>query len=156
PLLSEATPHIGHFQIRNRGTVGGSLAHADPAAEYPAVALALDATIHVAGPSGTQTMAADAFFLGTWPPALASAEMVTGMEVAPWGPGSGFAVEEVARRHGDFAVAGVACGVQVQGGRVTRCAVALFGVDATPIRASDAEHAVVDLAIGDVEPHEVA
>jgi carbon-monoxide dehydrogenase medium subunit len=156
PLLSEATPHIGHFQIRNRGTVGGSLAHADPAAEYPAVALALDATIHVAGPSGTRTMAAADFFLGTWTTALDSAEIVTGMEMTPWGPGSGFAVEEVARRHGDFAVAGVACGVQIQGARVARCAVALFGVDATPIRAHDAEQAVVDLAIGDVDPQEVA
>jgi carbon-monoxide dehydrogenase medium subunit len=156
PLLAEATPHIGHFQIRDRGTVGGSIAHADPAAEYPAVALALDATVHVAGPSGARPILAGDFFLGTWTTALEPAEIVSGIEVLPWGPGSGFAVEEVARRHGDFAIAGVACGVQVRAGRVERCAVALFGVDSTPLRAGEAEDAVVGTAVGDVDLDAVA
>jgi carbon-monoxide dehydrogenase medium subunit len=156
PLFAEATPHIGHFQIRNRGTVGGSIAHADPAAEYPAVALALDATVHVAGPSGTRAIAAGDFFLGTWTTALEPAEIVTAIEVLPWGPGSGFAVEEVARRHGDFAIAGVACGVQARAGRIERCALALFGVDSTPVRAGAAEDAIVGTAVGDVDLDAVA
>jgi aerobic carbon-monoxide dehydrogenase medium subunit len=143
PLLAAATPLIGHFQIRNRGTVGGSIAHADPAAEYPAVALALGAEIDVAGPAGGRTVPADELFAGTWETALAQDEVLVGVRFPVWGERSGFAVEEVARRHGDFAIAGCACGVQVEDGQIGRAAISLFGVASTPVRAEAAERALV-------------
>ena len=143
PLLAAATPLIGHFQIRNRGTLGGSIAHADPAAEYPAVALALDAEIDVVGPGGARTVPAATFFEGTWETVLALDEVVVAVRFPVWGGSSGFAVEEVARRHGDFAIAGCACGVQIGDGRIGRAAIALFGVASTPVRAEVAERALV-------------
>ena len=143
PLLSKALPHIGHFQIRNRGTVGGSIAHADPASELPAVALALDATIEAAGPGGTRKIAAADFFVSTWQTALADDEILSAVEFPVWGPGSGFAVEELTRRHGDFALAGAVVGVQVSGDTVTKATIGLFGVGPTPLRASAAEAALL-------------
>ena len=143
PLLAVATPLIGHFQIRNRGTLGGSIAHADPAAEYPAVALALDAEIDVVGPGGARTVPAATFFEGIWDTALALDEVVVAVRFPVWGGTSGFAVEEVARRHGDFAIAGCACGVQIGDGEIRRAAIALFGVASTPVRAEAAERALV-------------
>ena len=154
PLLARATPLIGHFQIRNRGTVGGSIAHADPAAEYPAVALALDAEIEAQGPSGTRTIPAVDFFAGTWTTVLEPEEILTAVRLPTWGPGSGFAVEEMARRHGDFAIAGVVCGVQVRGGLVARAAVALLGMGFTPMRASTAEAALLGQAAEEVDVDE--
>jgi carbon-monoxide dehydrogenase medium subunit len=155
PLLTKATPLIGHFQIRNRGTLGGSVAHADPAAEYPAVALALDAEIEAQGPGGTRTIAAADFFAGTWTTVLESEEVLTAVRFPTWGPGSGFAVEEMARRHGDFAIAGTVCGVQVHGGTVTRAAIALLGMDSAPRRAEAAEAALVGLGAGEIDAEEV-
>jgi carbon-monoxide dehydrogenase medium subunit len=143
PLLAAATPLIGHFQIRNRGTLGGSLAHADPAAEYPAVALALDAELVGTGAGGERTVPAAGFFTGTWETALAPDEVLTSVRFPVWGAPSGFAVEEVARRHGDFALAGCACGVQLDDGHIARAAIALFGVGPTAVRAEEAETAVV-------------
>ena len=110
-LVARALPHIGHFQIRNRGTVGGSIAHADPASELPAVALALDATIEAAGPGGNRDIAAADFFQGTWQTALDDGEILTGVRFPVWDGASGFAVEEVTRRHGDFAICGAVVGV---------------------------------------------
>ena len=143
PLLARALPHIGHFQIRNRGTVGGSIAHADPASELPAVALALDATIEAAGPGGTRTIAASDFFVSTWQTALADDEILSAVQFPVWGPGSGFAVEELTRRHGDFALVGAVVGVQVSGASVTKASIGLFGVGPTPLRAADAEAALL-------------
>jgi carbon-monoxide dehydrogenase medium subunit len=142
PLLGLALPHIGHFQIRNRGTVGGSIAHADPASELPAVALALDAELEVAGPKGSRRVPATDFFQGTWTTSLGEDEILAAVHFPTWSGASGFAVEELARRHGDFAIAGAAVGVQVTGGRISRAAVALFGMDSTPIRAAAAEAAL--------------
>src|SRR4051794_39389758 len=151
PLLAAATPLIGHFQIRSRGTLGGSIAHADPAAEYPAIALALDAKLDVAAPSGRRTIDAGEFFLGTWMTALDADEILIAVRFPLWPSGSGFAVEEVARRHGDFAIAGAVAGVQVDDGRVARSAVALFGMGSTPLRASSAEAALVGSPAGTVD-----
>lgn len=143
PLLARATPLIGHRQIRNRGTVGGSLAHADPAAEYPAVALALDAELEALSPRGARTVAAADFFTGIWDTALADDEILTGVRFPVWSGRCGFAVHELARRHGDFAVAGAAVAVEVGGDdRVTRAAIALIGMGSTPVRAAAAEAAV--------------
>ena len=147
PLLAKALPHIGHFQIRNRGTIGGSIAHADPSAELPAVALALDATLYVAGPDGQRQIAAEDFFVSTFMTTLDDAEIVTAVEIPVWGPGSGFAVEEIARRHGDFALVGALGGVQVENGSITRAALSMFGVDTTPVRCAAAEAALVGTAI---------
>jgi len=151
PLLAAATPLIGHFQIRSRGTVGGSIAHADPAAEYPAVALALDAELEIAGGSGTRTVAARDFFLGTWDTVLEPDEILASVTFPRWGSGSGFAVEEVARRHGDFAIAGAAVGVRVQQGKIEQATIALFGMGPTPLRATEAEQSLVGLEASSVD-----
>jgi len=166
PLLAEATGHIGHFQIRNRGTIGGSVAHADPAAEYPAVVLALDAEMEAVNRTGRRRIPAAEFFQGTWATALDADELLVSVRIPVWGERAGFAVEEIASRAGDFALAGVACGVQLgSDGTVKRAAIGLIGMASTPIRASAAEAALTGatpdaadlveisrLAVADVEP----
>lgn len=147
PLMAAALPHIGHFQIRNRGTIGGSIAHADPAAELPAVAMALDATLEIVGPDGVRRIPASEFFVSTFMTALDDSELVAAVEFPVWGPGCGFAVDEMARRHGDFAIVGAMCGVQVDGGNITRAAISMFGVDSTPVRCSGAETGLVGAAV---------
>lgn len=144
PLVSKALPLIGHFQIRNRGTVGGSIAHADPASELPAVALALGATLEAAGANGTRRIAASDFFISTWETSLAENEILSAIEFPIWTGRCGFAVDEIARRHGDFALVGAAVGIQLDAGnKISKAAIALFGVGATPIRAHDAEAALL-------------
>ncbi|MCK9928496.1 FAD binding domain-containing protein, partial [Frankia sp. Mgl5] len=106
PLLARATALIGHAQIRNRGTLGGSIAHADPAAEYPAVALALDAELEAASPRGRRVIPAAEFFTGLWSTVLEPDELLVGVRFPVWTGRCGFAVREFARRHGDFAMAG--------------------------------------------------
>jgi aerobic carbon-monoxide dehydrogenase medium subunit len=144
PLLSRATAKVGHFQIRNRGTVGGSIAHADPAAEQPAVCLALDAVMEVSSTTGTREIPAASFFEGTWATTMELDELLTGVRFPVWSGRTGFAVEELSRRSGDFALVGVTCGVGLgDAGEVQRAAVALFGVGPTPVRAPAAEEALV-------------
>ena len=111
PLLAEAARHVGHAAIRNQGTLGGSLAHADPAAELPAALLALDARVRMTGPRGAREVAADAFFRGLLTTALEADEILTAIEIPAQPPGWGFV--ELARRPGDFALAGVAAAVRV-------------------------------------------
>src|SRR5688500_493207 len=137
PLLARATPYVGHFQIRSRGTVGGSIAHADPAAEYPAVALALDAGMEVlSSTSGRRTIAAGDFFDGLWSTTLAADEVLVGVTFPVWDGRCGFAVEELARRHGDFAIAGAVVAVELDADdRVGRCGLGLIGMGSTPERA---------------------
>jgi carbon-monoxide dehydrogenase medium subunit len=147
PLLARALPHIGHFQIRNRGTVGGSLAHADPASELPTVALTLGATFEAASVRGTREIAADDFFTGTWSTALADDEILVGTRFPVWAGRTGYGFAEVARRHGDFALAGVAAAVALDADdRITRVAVGMLGVGATPVRAGAAEAALLGTA----------
>jgi aerobic carbon-monoxide dehydrogenase medium subunit len=156
PLLARATPFIGHFQIRNRGTLGGSIAHADPAAEYPAVALALDATMEVVSAAGRRRIAARDFFEGFWTTAMKPDELLAGVTFPIWSGRCGFAVEELARRHGDFAIAGAAVGVALDADdRIGRCAVGLIGLGSTPERPEAAEAAVTGVRVADVDPHEV-
>jgi len=160
PLLARATPLIGHFQIRNRGTIGGSLAHAESAAEYPAVALALGAELHALSPRGTRVIPADGFFTGTWTTALEPDELLTGVTFPSWGDGDGgsarcgFAIEEFARRAGDFAIAGAVVALRVTGtageAQVARCAIGLFGLGPAPLRAAAAEAAVTGSAVAEV------
>ena len=157
PLLARALPRIGHFQIRNRGTVGGSTAHADPASELPAVALALDADLEVVGPAGARTIPASQFFLSMWTTALADDELLVAVRYPVWPGRSGFAVEEFARRPGDFAVAGAVCGVTVGADeRISRAAIGLFGMGATPVRATAAEEALVGRSARDADLDDIA
>jgi carbon-monoxide dehydrogenase medium subunit len=155
-LLARATPFIGHPQIRNRGTIGGSIAHADPAAEYPAVALALDATVHVVSPTGHRDIAARDLFDGLWSTTIEPDEVLIGVSFPVWGARSGFAVHELARRHGDFAIAGAAVGLQVDDdARVRRAAIGLLGLGSTPERAGAAEAELIGCPLADIEPAEV-
>jgi carbon-monoxide dehydrogenase medium subunit len=140
PLLSEALPWIGHPQNRNRGTIGGSIVHADPAAELPAVALALDATVEVMGSGGSRTVPAPTFFAGPFTTVLEPDEVVTGVRF-PAIEGSRAACLELAPRRGDFAVVGVAASVRFStgGALVDEVGLAAFGVAATPVRLKEAE-----------------
>lgn len=156
PLLAEATPLIGHFQIRNRGTLGGSLAHADPAAEYPAVAVALDAVMEAVSPRGQRSIPAAEFFAATWTTALDEDEVLTGITFPVWEGRCGFAVEELARRDGDFAVAGATVAVELDDReQVARAGIGLIGMGSTPRRASAAEAAAAGVAVGDVDATEL-
>ena len=141
PLLALAMPHVGHAAIRTRGTLGGSLALADPAAELPACAVALDATIRLEGRRGRRELAAADFFQGVYTTALAPVELVTEI-VVPRGTGWRVGLQEVARRHGDFALAGLAARARVEGGVVVDCRIVLFGVGSRPVRARGVEAAL--------------
>ena len=156
PLLARATPLIGHFQIRNRGTVGGSIAHADAAAEYPAVALALGARMEISSPRGERSVPADRFFTGLWSTVLAEDELLTGVTFPVRGERSGFAIEEFARRGGDFAVAGAAVAVDLDAaGRVARCGIGLFGLGRSALRARAAEEALTGSGAAGADAGEV-
>lgn len=147
PLLRRSTLFVGHFQIRNRATVGGSLAHADPAAEYPAVALALDAELVVRGPAGERTVRADEFFLGPFTTALAHGEILVEARFPAHAQTASF--KEVARRHGDFAIAAVAVSLEIGQGAVKKAGVGLAGVGGTAIKARAAEELLVGQPLGD-------
>ena len=156
PLLTLSTPHIGHFQIRTRGTLGGAIAHADPAAEYAAVALALDATMEATSSRGEREIPAAEFFTGLWETSLAADEILTAVRFPVWGGRCGFAVEEFARRHGDFAIAGATVAVQLDDDdRVARCGVGLLGLGSTPLRGTAAEVAVTGQPADAVTAEEV-
>jgi carbon-monoxide dehydrogenase medium subunit len=152
PLIARAMPHIGHPAIRNRGTFGGSIAFADPAAELPACLLALGAEIEITGPKGKRRVKADAFFKGLFETALKPREVLTAVRVpaADKNTRAGFA--ELARRHGDYAMVGLAASARAAGkGKESKLAdvrLAFFGVGATPVRAKKAEAA---LAGGGIE-----
>ena len=139
PLLRAATRLVGHPQIRNRGTVGGSIAHADPAAEYPAVALALDAQMRVAGPGGERVIEAADFFVTYLTTALEPSDVLTEVRMPLLPGGAGWSIVEIARRHGDFALAGAVVTLSVDSGSIKDPRVVLFGVGATPIRVREAE-----------------
>ncbi len=156
PLLTRATPFVGHFQIRNRGTLGGSIAHADAAGEYPAVALTLDAVMEVQSPRGRREIAAADFFAGLWETTMDPDEVLTGTRFPVWHGRSGFAVEEFSRRHGDFAIAGALVAVQLDDrDRVSRCAIGLLGMGSTVRRATAAEVAAVGRPVGELVPEEI-
>ena len=148
PLLAECAPLIGHPGTRNRGTVGGSIAHADPAAELPAALLALEATIVAVSSRGTREIPAGAFFSDLFTTALAPQELVTAVRIPAALPHSGWTCLELARRHGDFALVGVAAGVSLDGdGRCAEARLSLFGVGSTPVRAMASEALLQDNAL---------
>jgi aerobic carbon-monoxide dehydrogenase medium subunit len=142
PLIASALPHVGHSAIRARGTIGGSLALADPAAELPACAVALGATIRAGRRGGTRDIPADEFFRGIYTTALAPGEIVTEILVPRPAAGWRWGFDELARRHGDFALAGVAAGARVESGVVAESRLVFFGVGTRPVRARRAEAAL--------------
>jgi carbon-monoxide dehydrogenase medium subunit len=144
PVLSSAMTHVAHLAIRNRGTIGGSLAHADPAAELPMMALLLDAELRIASAAGERTLAARDFFLGALTVDLAASEIITEIVLPKMPPRTGWGFEEVARRHGDFALAAVAATLTVSGSTIEQAHIALTGVGPRALRATAAE----DLLIG--------
>jgi len=140
PLLQEAVRHIAHYQIRNSGTVGGSLAHADPAAEFPALAVACGAEISTVAANGSRTIAAEDFFLGPLVTVLEPDEIITGVSFPAWTGERRFGFQEFARRRGDFAIAGAIVHYDVDAsGRMADVHVGAFGLGDTPIRLQLAE-----------------
>jgi carbon-monoxide dehydrogenase medium subunit len=139
PLLKLAAPHIAHRAIRNRGTFGGSIAYADPAAEWPACTLALEAEFIAVGRGGERRIAAKEFFLGLFTTALKPGEILVAAEIPCCDLNESFAFDELARRHGDYAIVGLAGGAARVADRLTRVRLAYLGVGVTPVRARQTE-----------------
>ncbi len=150
PLLPAVISHIAHYQIRNRGTVGGSLAHADPAAELPGLAVTCDATIEIVGRDGPREIPASALFVGALSTSLAAGDLIVGMRLPPWRDGRRWAFEEFALRRGDFAIVGVAAYYDLDdAGRVVDAHIGAIGVSEYPIRLTAAEQALNGSPIDD-------
>ncbi len=139
PLMTEATELVGHLPIRTRGTIGGSVAHADPAAEYPAVVSALEGELVVRGPGGERVVRPAEFFVTYLTTSLAPDEILTEVRLPIPPRGSGWAFEEFSRRHGDFALAGIAALVVAERGKCTKARLATAGANPIPIRLRAAE-----------------
>ncbi len=166
PLLAEAVSHIAHPAVRNRGTIGGSLAHADPASELPASMVALNATIIVRGQSGERRMAAEEFFKGIYETALSAQELLISVELPVAQKNSAHFFYEFARRHGDYAIAGLVAQAIVQGDVFTDLRMAFFAVGDRPVLAKAAKRLVnvavtpavlsgASMALGEeLDPHE--
>ena len=165
PLVADAMPHVAHVAIRNRGTFGGSIALADPAAELPAVVLALDAELVLASARGRRTVAARSFFNGLYETERGDDEILVETRIPALGPGYRSSFMELARRHGDFALAGVCCHARVDGGVLSDVRLAYFGSDDRPRLAAgasaaaegkawsgDVKEAVKDALGGDLDP----
>jgi carbon-monoxide dehydrogenase medium subunit len=148
PLIAAAMPHIGHPAIRNRGTIGGSIAFADPAAELPACLLALGGEVDVTGPGGRRTVPADTFFKSLFETALGPHDVLTAIRVPTASRDTRAAFAELARRHGDYAMVGLAAVARTDGAALVDPTLVFFGVGPTPVRARAAGQA---LASGDVE-----
>jgi aerobic carbon-monoxide dehydrogenase medium subunit len=138
PLLAMAAPHVAHPAIRNRGTLGGNLAYADPASELPACLLALNAQFSVRGPGGERKIAANDFFTGLFATSLAPDEVLTAVEFAAAQPEDRFAFDELSRRKGDYAMAGLACCGRFSGGKFSALTLAFFSVGDRPLLAAKA------------------
>lgn len=143
PLLALALPYVGHTTTRNRGTVGGTIAHADPAAELPCVLACLEGDVDVEGPAGARAIAAADLFVTHLTSSLADDELLTRVRFPVLGPDWRFGFQEVAQRHGDYAMAMAAVGVRIEGGRPVAARVAVGAVADRPLRLADVEAAIV-------------
>ncbi|MGR4863097.1 FAD binding domain-containing protein [Caulobacter sp. LARHSG274] len=165
PVLVQAIEHVGHHQTRNRGTIGGSIAFGEPAAEAPAAAVALGASLELRSMRGTRTLAAEDFYLGPYATQIEPDELLTAIDVPDWPPGSVTLFREVTMRPGDFALVGLIGSLVVRDGRVARAGLAWFGMGATPVKARKAEAALIgqsldalnlagvaDLAVAETDP----
>jgi carbon-monoxide dehydrogenase medium subunit len=139
PLLTAAAPHIAHRAIRNSGTWGGSIAYADPAAEWPTCLLALGGNVIALGPKGERRIAADDFFTGLYSTALQPDELLVATEIPQAGADHWFGFNELARRHGDYAIVGMAATARREGASLSHWRIVLLGIDATPVRARQTE-----------------
>ena len=155
PLIALAMPHIGHPAIRNRGTIGGSVAFADPAAELPACVLALGGELTIAGPQGSRVVSADDFFKGLFETALTARDVLTAIRIPAASADTRVGFAEFARRHGDYAMVGLAACARADGQRLRDLRLAYFGVGSTPVRAHHAEQALTDRDI-DAAVHALA
>lgn len=148
-LLSDATRVVADPIVRNRATVGGNIAHADPANDHPAVLLAYDAQVVAQGPNGSRTIPIDDFFVGLFENALAKDEILTEIRIPSPGPNSGGAYVKVERKVGDYAISAVAVQLTMDGDRCTAARIGLTNVSAVPMRARNAEQAIIGQVIGD-------
>lgn len=156
PVLVEAARHIGHHQTRNRGTVGGSIALGEPAAELPATAVALGAELEVHSLRGERRIKAEDFYLGPYMTTIEPDELLTAIHFPQWPVETLTVFREIAQRPGDFALVGLVGALQVDGGKINRAGLAWFGMGPTPIKARDAEQALVGQAIDAIDPAKIA
>ncbi len=153
PLLAKAAPHVAHRAIRNRGTIGGAIAYADPAAEWPACCLALDAVLQLHSARGSRRLRAREFFLDLYTTALEPGEIMTAIELPLPAPTGKAFFSELVRRHGDYAIAGLAAWAECgNDGRLTRLSLAFMGVGATPVLAAATAACLENVAPGQLEP----
>jgi len=149
PLIHSAMPHVAHAAVRNRGTFGGSLALADPAAEMPACCAALDARIALVSSAGERVVAARDFFRGVYDTAIEPGEMIAAVRIPRYAADWRWHFDEASRRHGDFAIAGVALGMRIDNGVIAECRLAFCGVETFPRRLSAVEQALTGLSTTD-------
>jgi len=156
PVFIRALSHVGHHQTRNRGTIGGSIALGEPAAEMPATAVALGASIEIASPRGSRTIAAEDFYTGPYMTVLEPDELVTAIHYPDWPKNHLTLFREVAQRPGDFALVGIVGALVVEAGVITRIGIAWFGMGPTPIKARQAEAALLGQQIDRVDAATIA
>jgi len=156
PVLVEAVRHVGHHQTRNRGTVGGSIALGEPAAEQPATAVALGATIELTSTRGKRQVKAEEFYLGPYMTTIEPDELVTGIHFPDWPKGHVMLFREVTQRPGDFALVGMVGAAVLDGDTIARAGIAWFGMGATPIKARQAENALVGQRLSGLDPNTIA
>jgi aerobic carbon-monoxide dehydrogenase medium subunit len=154
--IAEALPYVGHYPTRLRGTVGGSVAHADPSAEIPLLCAGLGAQLTLVGPREQRVVQAEGFFLGPFTTVIEPDEMLTEVRLTPPPPGASTAFEEFSERHGDFALVSVFVGLQLAGGRCSWARLAVGGVGPAPIRVSAAEALLAGSQARDADLHEAA
>ena len=151
PVLVKAVSHVGHYQTRNRGTVGGSIALGEPAAELPACAVALGARLEAQSTRGVRQIAADEFYVGPYSTTLEPDELVTAIRFPDWPSDTITIFREIARRPGDFALVGLVGALTLDQGRVARAGLAWFGMGPTPVKARQSEAALIGQAVGDLD-----
>ncbi|MBB5685922.1 FAD binding domain-containing protein [Sphingobium boeckii] len=156
PLLVQALRHVGHHQTRNRGTIGGSIAFGEPAAESPAAAVALGATLELRSVRGVRTVPADEFYLGPYATVIEPDELLTAIDVPDWPADSVPLFREVALRPGDFALVGLIGSIVLESGKIARASLAWFGMGATPIKARRAEDALIGQSPDSLQPALIA
>lgn len=156
PVLVQALSHVGHHQTRNRGTIGGSIALGEPAAELPATAVALGAELELHSVRGERRVRAEAFYLGPYMTTIEPDELLTAVHFPLWPAGTVTVFREVARRPGDFALVGLVGALHVANGRIARAGLAWFGMGPTPIKARQAEAALQELSLQDLDADAIA
>ena len=156
PLIVTATQHVGHHQTRNRGTIGGSIALGEPAAELPATMVALGASVEVQSTRGTRRIAAEELYFGPYATALEPDELLTAIHVPEWPTGTVWLFQELAQRPGDFALVGLTGAITVQDGKISKVGIAWFGMGPTPIKARQVEAALLGQSINALDPRALA